>query len=40
MRQLLVVEAVRQGASGTNKRATLMEYLLKKREVDNRSRPK
>jgi hypothetical protein len=27
------------GVSGPNKRATLMEYLLKKRELDNSSKP-
>ncbi len=27
------------GASGPNKRATLMEYGLKKRELDNSSKP-
>ncbi len=34
-----VVEAARWGASGLNKRATLTEYLLKKREPDNSSKP-
>ncbi len=34
-----VVEAARRGASGLNKRATLTEYLLKKRELDNSCRP-
>ncbi len=32
------LEAARQGASGLNKRATLMEHLLKKRELDNSSK--
>jgi hypothetical protein len=30
----MAVKAVRQGASGPNKRASLTEYLLKKRELD------
>jgi hypothetical protein len=34
-----VVEAARWGASGLNKRATLTEYLLKKREPDYSSKP-
>jgi hypothetical protein len=33
------VEAARQGALGRVKMATLMEYLLKKRELDNSSKP-
>ncbi len=33
------VGAARQGASGPNKRATLTEYLLKKRKLYNSSKP-
>jgi hypothetical protein len=33
----IAVEAARRGAVGQIKRATLMEYLLKKRELDNSS---
>ncbi len=36
---LIAVEAARQVASGLDKRASLKEYLLKKRELDNSSRP-
>ncbi len=35
----IAVEAARWGASGPNKRAILTEYLFKKRELDNSSRP-
>ncbi len=35
----IAVKAARQGVSGPNKRATLTDYLLKKRELDNRSKP-
>jgi hypothetical protein len=34
-----VVEAARRGASGPNKRTTLIEYMLKKRALDNSSKP-
>ncbi len=33
------MEAARQKASGPNKRATLIKYLLKKRELDYSSMP-
>jgi hypothetical protein len=36
----IALEAARQEASGPNKRATLTEYLLKKRELDNSSKLK
>ncbi len=34
----IAIESARGKASGLNKRATLTEYLLKKRELDNSSK--
>jgi hypothetical protein len=35
----IAVEAARQEATGPNKRAALTKHLLKKRELDNSSKP-
>jgi hypothetical protein len=35
----IAVKVARQEASGSNKRATLMEYLLKEIELDKSSKP-